>query len=106
MIGRNLSLAACTRAHSSVCLQPYELQPTRLLCSWDSPGKNTGAGCHALLQGIFPTQGSNLRPLRLLLCQVYSLALIHWRSPCAWVRLSNLKLMIYALEDQNEPLRF
>ena len=27
---------------------------------WDSPGKNTGVGCHALLQGIFPTQGSNL----------------------------------------------
>ena len=26
----------------------------------DSPGKNTGVGCHALLQGIFPTQGSNL----------------------------------------------
>ena len=31
----------------------------RLLCSWDSPGKNTGMGCHALLQGIFPTLGSN-----------------------------------------------
>ena len=29
------------------------------LCPWDSPGKNTGAGCHALLQGVFPTQGSN-----------------------------------------------
>ena len=27
--------------------------------SWDSPGKNIGVGCHALLQGIFPTQGSN-----------------------------------------------
>ena len=26
---------------------------------WDSPGKNTGVGCHALLQGIFPTQGLN-----------------------------------------------
>ena len=26
----------------------------------DSPGKNTGVGCHDLLQGIFPTQGSNL----------------------------------------------
>ena len=26
----------------------------------DSPGKNTGVGCHALLQGLFPTQGSNL----------------------------------------------
>ena len=33
--------------------------PTRLLCPWDSPGKNTGVGCHFLLQGIFPTQGSN-----------------------------------------------
>ena len=32
----------------------------RLLCPWESPGKNTGVGCHALLQGIFPTQGSNL----------------------------------------------
>ena len=33
----------------------------RLLCSWDSPGKNTGVGCCALLQGIFPTQGLNLQ---------------------------------------------
>ena len=33
--------------------------PTRLLCPWDFPGKNTGVGCHFLLQGIFPTQGSN-----------------------------------------------
>ena len=32
----------------------------RLLCPWDSPGKNTGVGCHFLLQGIFLTQGSNL----------------------------------------------
>ena len=29
------------------------------LCPWDTPGQNTGVGCHALLQGIFPTQGSN-----------------------------------------------
>ena len=41
-------------------LQPHGLQPARLLCPWDSPGKNTGVGCHALLQGIVPTQGSNL----------------------------------------------
>ena len=44
----------------------YGLQPTRLLCPWDSPGKDTGVGCHFLLQGIFPTQGSNLCLLRLL----------------------------------------
>ena len=30
-----------------------------LLCPWDSPGKNTGVGCHPFLQGIFLTQGSN-----------------------------------------------
>ena len=40
--------------------QPQRLQPTRLLCPWDFPGKRTGMGCHFFLQGIFPTQGSNL----------------------------------------------
>ena len=40
-------------------LQPQGLQPTRLLCPWDFPGKNTGVGRHFLLQGIFPIQGSN-----------------------------------------------
>ena len=34
-------------------------EPSRLLCPWDSPGKDTRVGCHFLLQGIFPTQGSN-----------------------------------------------
>ena len=33
------------------------LQPCGL-CPWDFPGKSTGVGCHFLLQGIFPTQGS------------------------------------------------
>ena len=36
-------------------------EPSRLLCPWDSPGKNTGVGCHSLLQGIFLTQGLNPR---------------------------------------------
>ena len=40
-------------------LQPHGLQPSRLLCPWDFPEKNTGVGTHFLLQGIFPTQGSN-----------------------------------------------
>ena len=40
---------------------PMDYNPPgpRLLCLWDSPGKNTEVGCHSLLQGIFPTQGSN-----------------------------------------------
>ena len=40
-------------------LQPHGLQPARLLCPWNFPGKNTGVGSHSLLQGIFLTQGSN-----------------------------------------------
>ena len=32
----------------------------RVPCPWDSPGKNSGVGCHTLLQGFAPTQGSNL----------------------------------------------
>ena len=39
-------------------LQPHGLS-TRLLCPWDSPGNDTGVGCHVLLQGIFLTQGLN-----------------------------------------------
>jgi len=33
-------------------VRPHRRQPTRLLCPWDSPGKNTGLGCHFLLQGM------------------------------------------------------
>ena len=43
----------------SKSLWPHGLQPTRILCPWNSPGKNTGVGCHSLLQGIFPSQESN-----------------------------------------------
>ena len=40
-------------------LWPHRLWPARLLRLWDFPGKSTGVGCHFLLQGIFPTRGSN-----------------------------------------------
>ena len=39
-------------------LRPHGLLPARLLCSWNFPGKNTGVGCHFLLQGIFPRRSS------------------------------------------------
>ena len=56
-------------------LRPRGLLPTRLLSPWDSPGKNTGVGCCALLQGIFPTQRSNPSPVFLLHWQASSLLL-------------------------------
>ena len=64
--------------HSS---RPHGLQLARLHCPWDSPGKNTGVGCHALLQRIFPTQGQNPCLLRLLHCRVASLLKSHCGSP-------------------------
>ena len=54
---RNCCLAA--KECLTTLLRPHGLQPTSLLCPWDSPGKNTGVDCHFLLQGIFLTQGSN-----------------------------------------------
>ena len=45
-------------------LWPHELQPTRLLCPWDFPGKNIRVSCCFLLQGILPTQESKLCLLR------------------------------------------
>ena len=44
----------------SILLQPYRLKTARLLCPWHFLSKNTGVGCHFLLQGIFTTQESNL----------------------------------------------
>ena len=59
---RTCSISVCVCVSRSVVsnsLWPHGLQPTRLLCPWDFPGKYTGVGCHFLLQGIFPTQGLN-----------------------------------------------
>ena len=47
--------------------------PVRLHYPWDSPGKNTGVGCHAVLQGISLNQGLNSHFLYLLRWQVCSL---------------------------------
>ena len=73
--------ALCWCAYLLSCVRlfvtPWTV-PARLLCPWDSPGKNTGVDCHFLLQGIFPTQGS--KP-----------GLPHWR----WI--------LYHLSHQGSP---
>ena len=56
-------------------LRLHGMNPARVLCPWNSPGKNTGVGCHFLLQGIFPTQGLNMHLLYLLPWQAGSLQL-------------------------------
>ena len=57
------------------------LWPSRLLCPWDFPGKNTGVGCHFFLQRIFQTQGLNVHLLRLLHWQADFWRLRHLGSP-------------------------
>ena len=74
-------------------LWPYGLWPTRLLCLWDSPGKNTGVVFYALFQGIFPTQGSNTSLFCLLHWQPFSLPLAPLGSPLfilVWINIWHL----------------
>ena len=73
-------LILCVSRHSvtSDSLWPHGLQPTGLLCSWNSPGKNAGVGSHFLLQGIFLTQRSNPG---LLHCRLILYCLSHQGSP-------------------------
>ena len=55
-------LLVCMLSHFSraqLFATPWTVQPARLFCPWNSPGKNTGVGCHALLQGNFLSQGLN-----------------------------------------------
>ena len=86
-----LKRCTCVLSHRVVSdsLRQCGLWPTRLLCSWDFPGKNTGVGSHFLLQGIFPTKGSNPHLLCLLHCRqiLYPLSyLIATNSSERWQR--------------------
>ena len=80
-------------------LRPHRLYPCKLLCSWNSLGKNTGVGCHSLLQGIFPTQRSNPRLLHLLHCRWI---LYHWatRKPIKVRVFKILCVFVYTLYIQ------
>ena len=82
-------MGVCCCLITQLCLfcDPMDCSMGRLLCPWDSSGKNTWMGCHFLLQGIVPTQGYNLY---LLHWQVDSLQLSHlgsslWGLP--WIYL-------------------
>ena len=59
---KNSSISSVLYLVAQLCptlCNPMDYSPPGSSVHGDSPGKNTGVGCHALLQGIFPTQGSN-----------------------------------------------
>ena len=78
-------------------LWPHGLWPARPLCPQSFPGKDPGVGCHLLLQGIFPTQGSNPCLLCLLHQQEDPLPPCNLRSPllCAAGELIDLSTKGY-----------
>ena len=86
--------AVCVLSSSVVSnsLRPHGLQQTRLLCPWDSPGKNTGMGSHLLLQGIFLTQESNPH----LLC------LLHWQAD--YLPLCPISILLFFIITEPEFL--
>ena len=95
--GNNKSIYVCVCVCVCVCIctcmhakslqlyltlcNPMDRSPPGSSVHGDSPGRNTGVGCLALLQGIFPTQGSNLSLLCLLPWQAGSLPLVPSGKP-------------------------
>ena len=73
-------------------LQPHGLQLARLLCPWNSSGKNTRVGSHSLLQGIFLIQWSNSG---LLHCRQILYHLSHQRSPLEEKKLVLFKVSLF-----------
>ena len=93
-----LRVCLCVRACVWACpavsdsVRPHGLRSTRLLCPF--PGKNTGVGCHFLLQGIFSIQGSKLCLSHLLRWQEDSFPLCHWEVQSAlWIPRAPLILV-------------
>ena len=91
---------------AKLCLcDPMDCSPAGSSVHEDSPGKNTGVGCHALLQEIFPTQGSNLGILH---CRWILYHLSHqenlsgdWSS---WIEFSQWCLLYF--RSQMSPLNW
>ena len=97
----NVCVCVFSLSDVSDSLWHHRLQPARLLCSYNSPGKNTGVGNHALIQGIFLTQGLNRCLLHLLQRQVDSLPLSH-RGSVILIIIIWLNLYLFWTEAEAE----
>ena len=75
----------------------------RLLCPWDSPCKNTGVGCHALLQQVLLTQGSN--PCLLCLLQCRRLVFHPWIGKTPWRRTCYSSILAWRIPWTEKPGR-
>ena len=79
---------------------PMDYSPPASSVCGDSPGKNTGVGCCAFLQGIFPTQGSTLCLSYLLHWQAGSLPLAPPGEQAVLLKIRSLKYIFF----NNQPV--
>ena len=79
-IPRSKHVCVCVLSHFSRVWLCNPMDCSTPGCPWNSPGRNAGVGCHALLQGIFPTQGSNLRLLSSTLAVGFSIHSATWEA--------------------------
>ena len=87
--------------------EPRGLQPSRLLCSWNSPSKNTGVGSHSLLQRIFLAQGSNLHLLhcrQIFFFFFFFYHLNHHRSPVSLLAFVQTDLSLWNISYYMPPV--
>ena len=80
-------MRACSLGCVRLC-DPVDCSPPGLPCAWNFPGKNTVAGSHFLLQGIFLTHESNPHLLHLLHWQTDSLLPSHLGIPSTLTHLN------------------
>ena len=93
-------------SHVRLC-DPMDCSPPGYSVHGDSPGKNTGVSCHALLRGIFPTQGSNLS-LRQILYRLSHAAFIMVYKALRfyfifWLRGTACKILVSELGTDPGP---
>ena len=92
-----LCCAKSLQSSPTLC-DPMDCSPSGYSVYEVSPGKNTGVGCHALLQGISPIQGFNPHLLRLLHWHAGSLQLVPPGKPI--LRIPEIKEI--SLEEENK----
>ena len=101
----NLSVRVCQVAQSCLTLcNPMDCSPPGSSAHGDSPGKNTGVGCHVLLQGIFPTHGLNPG---LPHCRQILYRMSHQGRPriLEWVAISLLQGIFPGMEQGSPALQ-
>ena len=97
MLNSGICVCLVTQSCLTLC-NPMDCSPPSFSVHGNSLGKNTGVGCHALLQGIFPIQGSN----PCLLCRQILYCLSHQRSPCG--NMAVIKTISISFHTGTNPL--